>query len=103
LLALARQRHAATLPVVVRATEGELDNAMASTLLALEAYVTNGSPPVLPNLEGMVDALERSVSSSTNTPRETAAEPHLIERLAVYRALVAAINRLSPAMSTGTA
>ena len=76
---------------------------MASTLLALEAYVTNGSPPVLPNLEGMVNALERSVSSGTNAPRETAAEPHLIERLAVYRALVAAINRLSPAMSTGTA
>ena len=103
LLALARQRHSATLPAAVRATAGELDNAMASTLLALEAYVTNGSPPVLPNLEGMVDALERSVSSGTNAPRETAAEPHLIERLAVYRALVAAINRLSPAMSTGTA
>ena len=72
LLALARQRHDATLPVVVRATEGELDNAMASTLLALEAYVTNGSPSVLPNLEGMVDALERSVSPGTNAPRDTA-------------------------------
>ena len=64
--------------------EGELDNAMASTLLSLKSYVTNGSPPVLPNLEGLVDALLRSVSSGTNVPRETAAEPHLIERLAVF-------------------
>jgi multidrug resistance protein MdtO len=103
LLALARQRHDTTLPVMVRATEGELDNAVASTLLALEAYVKNGSPPVLPDLEAMVDALERSVSSGVHAPRETAAGPRLIERLTVYRALVAAINRLSPAMSIGTA
>ena len=77
----------------------EIDNAMAMALLALETHVTRGSHPALPNLEGMVDAFERSVAAGTNALRETAADPRLTERLAAYRALVAAIKRLSTAMN----
>jgi len=43
----------------------------------------------------MMDAFERSVAADTNAPGKTAAAHHLTERLALYRALVAAINRLS--------
>jgi hypothetical protein len=72
---------------------------MATALLALETHVTSGSQPALPNLEGMVDAFERSVAAGTNALRETAADPRLSERSAVCLALVAAIKRLSTAMN----
>ena len=98
LLALARRRHDVTQPDAVREAAGELDNAMATALLALETHVTSGSRPALPNLEGMVDAFERSVAAGTNAPSDTVAGPYLIEQLAVYRALVAAIKRLAAAM-----
>ena len=95
LLSLARQTHDVTHPNVIRAAEVELDNAMATALLALEAHVATGSQPVLPNLEAMTDAFERSVASCTNMPGQTAAGLHFTDRLALYRALVAAIERLS--------
>jgi len=84
LLSLARQRNDIPVPNAVRAAAVELDNAMATALLALETYVAGGAKPVIPNLEGMMDAFERSVT-----------DPRLTERLALYRALVAAITRLS--------
>ncbi len=89
LLSLARQRHDVTHPNEVRTAALELDNAMATTLLALETYVASGSLPALPNLAGIMEAFARSVSG------ESAADPHLTECLALYRALVAAIKRLS--------
>ena len=95
LLSLARQRHDVTHPNVVRAAAVELDNAMATALQALATHVAGGSQPELPNLEGMMGAFERSVAAGTNAPGETAAAPHLTERLALYRALVAAVKRLS--------
>jgi hypothetical protein len=84
LLSLARQRNDIALPNVVRATEVELNSAIATALLALETYVAGGAQAVVPNLEGAMEAFERSVTDS-----------HLTERLALYRALVAAIRRLS--------
>jgi len=84
LLSLERQRNDIALPNVVRAAAVELDSEMATALLALETYVAGGAQPVIPNLEGMMDAFERSVS-----------DPRLTECLALYRALVASINRLS--------
>jgi len=95
LLALARERQEVMLPDVVRAAAVRLDNAMAATLLALEAHVTSGSQPALPNLEGMMDAFESSVAAGANAPDEAAAGTRVTERLAIYRALVAAIKRLS--------
>jgi len=94
LLSLARQRGDVTHPDVVRAAAVDLDNAMATALLALETHVTSGSRSAVPNLEGMMDAFERSVAF-TNVSAEMAADPCLTECLALYRALVAAIKRLS--------
>ncbi len=56
------------------------------------------SRPALPNLEDAVDIFERS-DAGTDSLYETAADPRLAERLAIYRALVAAIKRLSAAMN----
>jgi multidrug resistance protein MdtO len=95
LLSLARLRHDVTLPNVVWAAAVELDNAMATALLALEKHVASGSQPAVPNLDGIMDAFERAVAAGTNEPGERAADLHLTERLALYRALVAAIKRLS--------
>ena len=95
LLSLARERHEVTQPNVVRAAAVELDDAMATGLLALATHVASGSEPAVPNLEDMMDAVERAVAAGTNAPGGTAADPHLTERLALYRALVAAIKRIS--------
>ena len=95
LLALARERQELVRPEAVLAAAAELDNAMATALLAVEAHVTTGSQPALPNLEGMMDAFENSVAAGTSGPGEAAADTLITERLAIYRALVAAIKRLS--------
>jgi hypothetical protein len=42
-----------------------------------------------------MNAFERSITTGTNTPGEMAAAPYPTERLALYRALVAAVKRLS--------
>jgi multidrug resistance protein MdtO len=90
LLALARERQELVHPDVVRASAVELDNAIATALLAVEAHVASGSEPAVPNLEGMMDILTRSVAGAS-----MAADTQVTERLAIYRALVAAIKRLS--------
>ncbi len=95
LLSLARQRHYVTLPNMARAAAVELENAMATALLALETHIVSGAQPEVPNLEGMMNVFERSVAAGTSAPGEAAATPELTERLALYRALVAAIMRLS--------
>jgi multidrug resistance protein MdtO len=105
LLSLARQRREVTHPNVVAAAV-ELNNAMVTALLALETYVAGkvgGFQPVVPNLEGVMDAFERSVSAGINAPGETAAAPDLTEHLALYRALVAAIKGLSSEPLNGRA
>jgi len=88
------RRHDVSHPNMVRVAKVELDNAMATALLALETYVAGGARPAVPNLEGMMDAFERSVAAGTNVSGETAA-PRLTECLALYRVLIATIKRLS--------
>jgi hypothetical protein len=56
-----------------------------------------GSEPPVPALEDALNAFERSMTSTDALDKEAAA--HFAERLALYRALVAAINRLSSAIS----
>ena len=95
LLSLARQRQEATAPNLVRAAAVELDDAVAKALLALSTRIASDSQPAAPNLEGLMDSLERHVAVCTNVPGETAASAQLVECSALYRALVAAVKRLS--------
>jgi multidrug resistance protein MdtO len=95
LLALARQRPGIALPDAVRAAAQELDNAVATALLGMERQVVSGSQPAMPDLADAMDALERSVSASTNAPEGTAADSYLSQLLALYRSLVEAVKRLS--------
>jgi multidrug resistance protein MdtO len=95
LLSLARLGRDFTQPETVRAAAPDLNNAIATALLALEARIAGGSEPEVPNLEAVMDAFERSVTAVTNVTDEKAADPHLSEYLALYRALVSAVKRLS--------
>ncbi|MGA8572363.1 MAG: FUSC family protein [Desulfobaccales bacterium] len=95
LLSLARQRREVTAPNVVRAAAVELDDAMAAALQALSTRVASDSTPAVPNLQGLMDSLERHVAVCTNAPGETATYTQLAECSGLYRALVAAILRLS--------
>jgi len=90
LLSLARQRQHAMYPDGVRTAEVDLDNALATALSAVEMRVTSGSSPAMLHLEGLMNALERYAAMNAKAPGETAAE-----RLALYRAIVSAIMRLS--------
>jgi len=98
LIALVRQRQDVTQMDAAPAAASEVDNAIAMALLVLETHVTSGRRQALPNLEGAVDIFERS-DVGTVLLHKTAADPRLAERLAIYRALVAAIKRLSTAMN----
>ncbi len=95
LLSLARLGRDVTQPDTVRAAAAELNNAIATALLALEARIAGGSQPEVPNLEAVMDAFERSVTVVTNVTDEKAADPHLSEYLALYRALISAVKQLS--------
>jgi multidrug resistance protein MdtO len=95
LLSLARESQDVTLPDVVRAAALELDDAIAVALLAMETRVASGSQPAVLILEGVMEAFERSIAAGTNVPGETEADRSLTKSLALYRALVAAIRRLS--------
>jgi len=94
LLTLARQRRDVTAPNVVRAASVELDDAMAKALLALSIRIASDSQPAAPNLEDLMDSLDRHVAVCTNAG-EMAASSQLAECSALYRSLVAAIKRLS--------
>jgi hypothetical protein len=98
LIALVRQRQDVTQMDAAPAAASEVDNAIAMALLVLETHVTSGRRQALPNLEGAVDIFERS-DAGADSLHQTAADPRLAERLAIYRALVAAIRRLSAAMN----
>lgn len=93
LLSLARQRQEVEEPDLVRTAVAKLEDATATALLALSRRVADGSPPALPDLEGMLQAFERAVTAATPPPGEAAVPPYLTDRLALYGALVAAIKR----------
>src|SRR5262249_28062785 len=89
LLALARDRRPPGLPESMWAPALEVDTAVATTMEALATRVTGGVEPALPDLEGRLDALERSMADRTEGPA--------VGPLPLYRALVEAVRRLSPA------
>jgi uncharacterized membrane protein YccC len=90
LLSLVRQRQNVADSDPVRVAEAELDSAMATAFLAIETHVTTGSLPREAYLQDMVHALEHYIAACANVPAGAAAD-----RVALYRALVAAITRLS--------
>jgi hypothetical protein len=98
LIALVRQRQDVKQPDVAPTAASNVDNAIATALLALESHVTSGRRPALPNLEAAVDIFESS-DAGTDSLHKTATDLRRAERLAIYRALVGAINRLSAAMT----
>ena len=93
LLSLARQGHDVTQPNVVRTTAVELDSVIAAALEALATRASGGSEPMIPELEKTLNAFERSMTGTDALDNE--GEAHFRGRLALYRALSAAIKRLS--------
>ena len=93
LLSLARQGHDVTQPNVVRTTAVELDSGIAAALEALATRASGGSEPMIPELEKTLNAFERSMTGTDALDNE--GEAHFRGRLALYRALSAAIKRLS--------
>ena len=93
LLSLARQSRDIAQSNVVQTAEVELDSAIATALEALAMRAAGGSEPPVPELEDALNAFKRSRAGADALDKEAAA--HFAERLALYRALVAAINRLS--------
>ena len=97
LLSLARQeRDSIRLPDAMRAAAFDLDNAVATALEALANHISGGSGPAVPELENALNAFERSVPSDA-FDKEAAA--HFAARRALYRPLLAAIERLSSEFS----
>ena len=93
LLSLARQSRDIAQSNVVRTAEVELDSVIATALEALAIRAAGGSEPPVPALEDTLNAFERSRAGTDALDKEASA--HFAERLVLYRALVAAINRLS--------
>ena len=92
LLSLARQSRDIAQSNVVRTAEVALDSVIATALEALAVRAAGGSEPPVPALEDALNAFERSRAGTDAVDKE--ASVHFAERLALYRALVAAINRL---------
>jgi multidrug resistance protein MdtO len=97
MLSLARQRYELGHMDMVRAATLDVDNSIAT---ALEALATRGAPnsqSAVLQLDDRLNSLERSTTGPDALDQEAAA--HFAARLALYRALVAAINRLSSGIS----
>jgi multidrug resistance protein MdtO len=101
LLSLAGEERETAQSDVVRTTANELDNAIATALEALATRVAGGLEPPVPELENSLNTFERAMTATDALDKEAAA--HFAARLALYRALVAAINRLSSGISEYTA
>jgi multidrug resistance protein MdtO len=97
LLSLARQSRDFAPSNVVRTAEVALDSVIATALEALSKHTAGGSEPPVPALEDALNAFERSMIGTDALDKEAAT--HFAGRLALYRTLVAAINRLSSAIS----
>jgi multidrug resistance protein MdtO len=92
LLSLARQGRDIAEPSVFRMAEMDLDHKIATTLEALAMRTTGGAELTVPKLDAALTAFERTV---TGTDTRDEAATHFPGRLALYRTLVDAINRLS--------
>ena len=81
------------IPDAVRHRRVDLDNAVATALEALAKHTAGGSGPPVPELEDALNAFERSMTGTDALDKEAAA--NFAERLALYRALVAAVKQVS--------
>ena len=97
LLALARHPRDVAQSNVVRTAEDALEGVMATALEALSKHTASGSEPTVPDLENALNSFERSMTGTDALDKEAAT--YFAGRLALYRLLVAAINRLSSAIS----
>jgi hypothetical protein len=77
----------------MRAAALDLDTAVATALEAMATRLVRGSQPAMPDLGGSLDRFERSMTGTDALDKENAA--NFAGRLDLYRALVAAIKRLS--------
>ena len=93
LLSLAHQKHDLTHSEVVRAAVLELDDAIVTALQAVATRVAGGSEATVPALEDTLNAFERSRAGADALDKEAA--DHFAGRLDLYRALVAAVKRIS--------
>ena len=93
LLSLARQSRDIAQSNVVRTAEVALDSVIATALQSVAMRVAGGSEAPVPALEDALNAFERSRAGTDTLDKEASA--HFAGRLALYRALVAAIKRLS--------
>ena len=93
LLSLTRQSRDIAQSNVVRTAEVALDSVIATALEALAMRAAGGSELPVPALEDALNAFERSRAGADALDKEAA--DHFAGRLDVYRALVAAIKRLS--------
>src|SRR5262247_1700015 len=92
-LLLSLARDSTRLPDAMRAAALDLDTAVATALEAMATRLVRGSQPAVPDLGGSLDRFERSMTGTDALDKETAA--NFSGRLDLYRALVAAIKRLS--------
>ena len=92
LLSLARRGQDIAKPSLLRTAEVDLDNKIATALEALALRTTGGAELTVPKLDDALTAFECTITG-TDSRDETAA--HFAGRLALYRALVATLNRLS--------
>jgi hypothetical protein len=95
LLSLARHGRDVTPPHEARTAVIELESIIATALQALETRAAGGSEPAVPELQEPLHAVERSITWIDALDDEATA--HLAGRLALYRPLVAAIERLAAA------
>jgi multidrug resistance protein MdtO len=99
-LLLSLARDTTHLPDAMRAAAFDLDTAVATALEAMATRLVHGTQPPVPDLDGSLDRFEDSMTGTDALDKETAA--NFAGRLDLYRALVAAIKRLSSeSMRTG--
>jgi multidrug resistance protein MdtO len=92
LLSLARQQRDIAASNAAEKAARELDNAVATTLETLAARAAGGSALPIPAIEDRLSAFERAITDTDVLDENTA--PHFAARLALYRTLVSAIERL---------
>ncbi len=93
LLSLARQGQDIAEPSVFRTAEVDLDRKIATALEALAMRTTGGAELTVPKLDDALTAFERTITATEK--RDEEATTQFAGRLALYRTLVDAINRLS--------
>ena len=93
LLSLARQGQDIAEPSMFRTAEVDLDRKIATALEALAMRTTGSAELTVPELDDALTAFERTITATEK--RDEEATTQFAGRLALYRTLVDAINRLS--------